>query len=211
MLMHHGAHYMQCVEAANRLVGGYKELAGKNALEIVRWANLHARGTELARSTAEVWNHWLFWQSLTPSSKRPNGELGKALIRTFGDYSTFAEQFASAGTAHVGSGWLWLLASRGKQVRILTTSGTQCPEARGRTVLLAIDLWEHAYYLDHQNRRREYLDALIARRLDWDFAENRYRLFVEARAPRRVARQRPDRNRRKHRKPARQAAARRKR
>jgi Fe-Mn family superoxide dismutase len=209
LMMHHGSHYAQCVESANRLMRGYEELTGKSALEIVRWASEHARGTELATTTAEVWNHWFFWQCLTPWKKRPSGELSKALDRTYGDFNTFAEKFALAGATHVGSGWLWLVANRRKQVKILTTSGAECPEARGRTCLLAIDLWEHAYYLDHQHRRREYLDALIDRRLNWAFAESRYRLVLEreTQAPRTATLQRQPGHRSKQRKRVRKAAA----
>jgi len=179
MMMHHGVHYAQCIEAANRLSRDQKKLAGKNPLEIVRWAREHARGTELLSTASDAWNHSLYWQCLTPEKKRPSGELRTALYRLFGDFSNFADQFAQAGATHVGSGWLWLIANRRKQVRILTTSDTDCPEARGHACLLAIDLWEHAYYLDHQNRRREYLDALIDRRLDWEFAEQRFGLVLQ--------------------------------
>ncbi len=178
-MMHHGAYYSQCIESANRLSRDHKKLAGKNPLDIVRWAREHARGTELLSTASEAWNHSFYWQCLTPGKKRPNGELLKALDRMFGDFSNFADKFALAGATHVGSGWLWLTANSRKQVKILTTSGAYCPEACGHTCLLAIDLWEHAYYLDHQNRRREYLDALIDRRLDWDFAEQRFRLVLQ--------------------------------
>ena len=170
-LMHHGFYHSKCIESVNRLVQDQKKLAGKNPLEILRWARKHARGTELLSTASEAWNHSLYWQCLTPEKKRPSGELGKALDRLFGNFSNFADKFALAGASHVGSGWLWLIANSRKQVRILTTSDADCPEARGLTCLLAIDLWEHAYFLDYQNRRREYLDALIDRRLDWDFAE----------------------------------------
>ena len=158
-MMHHGAYHSQCIASANRLARDHKKLAGKNPLEIVRWACEHARGTELLSTASEAWNHSFYWQCLTPGKMRPHGELGKALDRMFGDFSNFADKFALAGATHVGSGWVWLIANSRKQVRILTTSGADCPEARGHTCLLAIDLWEHAYYLDHQNRRREYLDA----------------------------------------------------
>ena len=176
-MMLHGSYHAQCVESANRLAQDHKELAGKNSLEIMRWACEHARDTELLAMASEAWNHSFYWQCLTPGKKRPGGELGNALDRMFGDFSNFADKFALAGATHLGSGWLWLTTNSRKQVRILTTSGADCPEAHGHTCLLAIDLWEHAYYLDHQNRRREYLDALIDRRLDWDFAEQRYCLF----------------------------------
>jgi superoxide dismutase len=108
----------------------------------------------------------------------------------------------------VGSGWLWLTANSRKQVRILTTSDADCPEARGHTCLLAIDLWEHAYYLDHQNRRREYLDALIDRRLDWEFAEQRFRLVLqpESQAQRKISSRAGDRKRSRNPKQQRKAA-----
>ena len=170
----HGSYHAECVESANRLARDHEELAGKESLEIIGWACEHARGTELLSMASEAWNHSFYWNCLTPVKKRPNGELGKAIDRMFGDYSHFADSFALAGATHVGSGWLWLTANGRKQLRILTTSGADCPEACGHTCLLAIDLWEHAYYLDHQNRRREYLDALIDRKLDWDFAEQRF-------------------------------------
>ena len=183
MMMHHGSYYSQCIESANRLSRDHKKLAGKDPLEIVRWAREHARGTELLSTASEAWNHSFYWQCLTPGKKRPSGELCKVLYRMFGDFSNFADKFALAGATHVGSGWLWLTANSRKQVRILTTSDADCPEARGHTCLMAIDLWEHAYYLDHQNRRREYLDALIDRRLDWEFAEQRFRLVLQRKAP----------------------------
>jgi Fe-Mn family superoxide dismutase len=118
----------------------------------------------------------------------------------FGDFSNFADKFALAGATHVGSGWVWLIANSRKQVRILTTSGADCPEARGHTCLLAIDLWEHAYYLDHQNRRREYLDGLIDRRLDWEFAEQRFHLVLqrETQARRKTSSRTGDRKRGSH-------------
>ena len=108
----------------------------------------------------------------------------------------------------MGSGWLWLTANSRKQVRILTTSDADCPEAHGHTCLLAIDLWEHAYYLDHQNRRREYLDALIDRRLDWEFAEQRFCLVLqrESQARRKTSSRAGDRKRSSHPKQQRKAA-----
>ncbi len=179
MQIHHGCHHSQCIELANRLSRDHKEAAGKSPLEIVRWARKHARDTELLAAASDAWNHAFFFQCLTPTKKRPSGDLRAALERSFGDFASFADKFALAGATHVGSGWLWLVANRRKQVRIMTTSDTDCPEARGHTCLLAIDLWEHAYYFDHQGRRREYLDAVIDRRLDWEFAELRFRLLLE--------------------------------
>lgn len=188
--VHYGSHHASCIAWANQLSRERDELAHKSALDIVCWAREHARDTELFKATSEAWNHDLFWQSLTPSKKRPVGELCRAIDRAFGNFANLAQELVLAGAAHVGSGWLWLVVNHRKQVKILTTLGTDSPEYRGSTCLLAIDLWEHAYYFDHQNRRREYLDAVIDRRLDWDFAAARYRLALERstnarRAPRR--------------------------
>jgi Fe-Mn family superoxide dismutase len=180
--IHHGIHHATCIALANQLSGERPELAHKSSLEIVCWAREHARDTALFTATSEAWNHALLWQSLTPSRKRPEGELCRAIDEAFGNYSNLAGALATAGATHVGSGWLWLVVNHRNQVKILTTSGTDSPEYRGTACLLAIDLWEHAYYFDHHNRRREYLDALIDRRLDWDFAAARYRLAFEQNA-----------------------------
>ncbi|MEP7247578.1 MAG: Fe-Mn family superoxide dismutase, partial [Gammaproteobacteria bacterium] len=125
--VHHGCHYATCIALANQLSREHPELAHKGALDIVLWARKHARHTELFAATSEAWNHELFWQSLTPSKKRPGGELCRAIDRAFGDFATLAQQLAVAGAAHVGSGWLWLVANRGKQLKIRTTSGTDSP------------------------------------------------------------------------------------
>jgi Fe-Mn family superoxide dismutase len=210
MMMHHGSHYSRLIESANRLVRNHRNLVGKTPLEILRWARTHASGTELLATASEAWNHSIYWESLTPATTRPSGELRKVLFRMFGDFSDFADQFALAGASHVGSGWLWLTANRRKQLRILTTSNVDCPEGRGGQIcLLAIDLWEHAYFLDHQNRRREYLDALIDRRLDWEFAEQRFRLALQPDKPARPksSDRTGDRKRTRHPRQKRKAAA----
>ena len=209
-MMIHGSYHAECVESANRLARHHEGLQGKSSLEVMRWACEHARGSELHSTASEAWNHSFYWQCLTPGKKRPGGELRKALDRMFGDFSNFAEKFALAGASHLGSGWLWLTTNRRKQLRILTTSGADCPEVHGLTCLLAVDLWEHAYYLDHQNRRREYLDALIDRRLDWDFAEQRFCLFLqrESEARRQPSSRAGDRKRSRYPKRRKAAAAR---
>jgi Fe-Mn family superoxide dismutase len=189
--VHHGSHHASCISLANRLALDHEELAHKEPLEIVCWARAHARDTELFTATSEAWNHALFWQSLSPSKKRPGGKLGRAIDREFGNFDHFAEELKAAGGAHLGSGWLWLAVNARRQLKILTTSGTDSPEYKGSTCLLAIDLWEHAYYFDHQSRRRDYLNAVVDSRLDWDFAGARYRLALERNANARRDSRRP--------------------
>lgn len=162
------------VDAANRLARAHDSLAGHSPVEIVRWARERPEETALRDAASEAVNHFWLWRSLTPQKKRPRGALGAALQRAFGDYGRFAYAFAETGERHFGSGWLWLVADDAGELEMLSGADGDCPEADGCRCLLAIDLWEHAYYLDHQERRREYLDAVIDRRLDWDFAAQRF-------------------------------------
>jgi Fe-Mn family superoxide dismutase len=185
--LHHW-HYAKCVRSANQLARQHRELADKSALDIVRWAREHARDSKLFAASSEAWNHEQLWHSLTPLRLRPDGELARAMDGAFGSYSEFAAAFALAGAAHVGSGWLWLVANRRKQVRIVTTANTDSPEYRGSTCLLAVDLWEHAYYFDHQTNRLKYLRAVIDSRLDWTFAAARYDVAMARSAAVRPAR-----------------------
>lgn len=184
----HHWHYAKCVRSANKLAHEHRELADKSPLDIVRWAREHARDSKLFAASSEAWNHELLWHSLTPSRLRPDRELARAMAAAFGSYSEFADAFALAGAAHVGSGWLWLVANRRKQVRIVTTANTDSPEYRGSTCLLAVDLWEHAYYFDHQTSRLKYLRGVIDSRLDWTFATARYEVAMARRAAVRPAR-----------------------
>lgn len=172
--IHHEQHHAAYVDTANRLMQDCAELAGKSALEIVRWAALADGQAALSNAASQAWNHCFQWQSLSPQKHRPKGRLRDALEREFGGYARFANEFASAGVQQFGSGWLWLTLDDARRVRIHATANADSPAARGEHCLLTIDLWEHAYHIDHQNRRREYLDAVIDRRLNWEFAHENF-------------------------------------
>jgi Fe-Mn family superoxide dismutase len=113
---------------------------------------------------------------LCPERRRPPERLAAAIERDFGSYKQFAEEFGKSGTQHFGSGWLWLVADRKQKLHIRVTANADRPARSRWNCLLTIDLWEHSYYLDHQDRRREYLDAVIDRRLKWQFAGEQFEL-----------------------------------
>lgn len=166
---HHGLHHKAYVDNANKMIEGRKDLAGKSVLEIVRAVAKSDGDKGLFNNASQVWNHTFQWHSLPGSKTRPSGNLAELLKASFGDYDKFAAEFAGAGMKQFGSGWLWLTTD-GKQLQIKTTANADSPAAHGERCLLTIDVWEHAYYLDHQNRRKAYLDAVIDQRLNWDFA-----------------------------------------
>lgn len=174
MQFHLSLHHAGYIETANRLLAERPELAGKSRLEVLQLTARNDPGSALARNVAKAWNHDFFWSSLSPAKQRPEGELRVALEREFGSYAEFAHTFAETAAEEVGSGWLWLVADNGGRPRIELTGNSKTPAACGERCLLAIDLWEHAYCFDHQNRRREYLDAVIDRRLNWKFARQMY-------------------------------------
>lgn len=137
------------------------------------------RHQALYRYAAEVWNHNLFWRSMRPrGGGTAHGRLGEALRKRFGSYERFTHKVKSAASAHFGSGWLWL-AWRGGAPEIVVTRNAGSPLVRGETALLALDLWEHAYYLDHQNRRAAYVATFLDELVNWDFA-NRVLAQLEA-------------------------------
>lgn len=171
---HHGFHHAGYVAGANQALREYPALIGMAPLQIVRWAAKHAPNSPLFRNAAQAWNHDFYWRSLAVSSSGPGGVLGKALQRDFGGVASFEVAFAEAGMAQFGGGWLWLTANYRRRLSIQTSSNADTPAAKGKQCLLTVDLWEHAYYLDHQNRRREYLDAVIGKHLNWSFAAQQF-------------------------------------
>jgi Fe-Mn family superoxide dismutase len=167
--IHHGRHHRAYVEKA-RTLAGQVHLADQPLERIVLQTAGQDRHRALFNNAAQAWNHAFYWRSLRPGGGgKPQGEIAERVEADLGGHDAFAEQFASAATGHFGSGWAWLVLD-GDRVKITTTSNADTPLAHGQAPLLAIDVWEHAYYLDYQNRRAEHVAAVIAHLLNWDFA-----------------------------------------
>jgi Fe-Mn family superoxide dismutase len=140
--------------------------------ELIRVTERNPSQHALYCHAAEVWNHNLFWRSMRPGGGAgADGRVAEELSRRFGSYDRFVQQVKSAARAHFGSGWLWLVWSRGT-LELLVTHNAGTPLVRGYTVLLALDLWEHAYYLDHQNRRSAYVATFLEELVNWEHANS---------------------------------------
>ncbi len=165
---HYGGHHRAHVARLNALVAG-SELAGHTLEEL-----LQAATGELFDQAAEVWNHTFHWHCLSPhGGGEPEGALAEAIAARFGSFAAFKEVFAAAAAANVGSGWAWLVRTADGGVELLTTRNADTPIAHGRTPLLAVDVWEHAYYLDYRNDRAAYLEAIWAL-VNWEFVAQNF-------------------------------------
>ena len=171
--IHHGKHHRTYVDKLNALVKD-TDLAG-GTLEAIVKQSARRRAAEPAmaavfNNAAQAWNHAFYWKSLRPrGGPAPQGKLAALITSSFGSHAGFAEALKSAATSHFGSGWAWLVLDCGA-LSIVTTANADTPIVRGETPLLVIDVWEHAYYLDHQERRAAYVTGVVDHLLDWDFA-----------------------------------------
>lgn len=170
LLVHYGKHHKTYVDQLNKGIEG----SGLEALtldEVMRRTAHKPDSASLFNNAAQAWNHAFYWHSLRPQG---GGEIPSALRqmidRSFGSIDQCKQALASAATGQFGSGWAWLV-QEGEQLRVITTHDADNPLTQGMTPLLAIDVWEHAYYLDFQNRRVDYVNALIDKLLNWDFAQ----------------------------------------
>jgi superoxide dismutase, Fe-Mn family len=167
--IHHGKHHRAYVEKT-KVLAKQLRLADLPLERIIQEAARQPGQRELFNNAAQAWNHAFYWRSLRPGGGgEPKGEMAARIDADLGGYRSFAELFATAATGQFGSGWAWLVLEGGK-LAISTTGNADTPLVHGQTPLLTIDVWEHAYYLDHQNRRADYVSAVIAHLLDWDFA-----------------------------------------
>ena len=167
MSFHYGKHHKAYVDKTNELVAG-TQLAGMPLEELVLAAE-HEKNQPLFNNAAQAWNHTFFWKSLRPGGTKPSGAIATRLDKDLGGYDKFAEAFAKAAVGQFGSGWAWLVDKGGK-LAIVTTSNADTPLTTDATPLLTLDVWEHAYYLDYQNRRPDFAKAVIEKLLDWEFA-----------------------------------------
>jgi len=165
---HHGKHHQKYVDTTNdKIAGG--PLASASLEEIVQEAEGKDQG--LFNNAAQVWNHTFYWNSMKPGGGgAPAGDISDAIKAAFGDYDAFKKAFSEAGATQFGSGWAWLVLKDGKlETRKTPNAETPLTEA-GATPLLTMDVWEHAYYLDYQNKRPDYISAFLDNLVNWDFA-----------------------------------------
>ncbi len=165
---HYGKHHRSYVDNLNRLVGG-TDLSELELPDLILHASKHEDLRPVFNNAAQVWNHTFYWHSLKPGGSRPSGELAKMIDRDFGSLNELTSAIHAKALSHFGSGWAWLVHD-GETLHVTATSDADNPILTGQTPLLTIDVWEHAYYLDHQNRRGEYLEGVISSLLNWNHA-----------------------------------------
>ena len=167
---HYSKHHKGYVDKLNELVLG-TEFEEMSLEEVILNTKDKTDKTAVFNNAAQVWNHDFYWNSLSPGGRKPSKDLARSIEAGFGSCSGFLEQFAKAGVSQFGSGWVWLVEKDGA-LEIVSTSDAENPMSTGQgKALLTLDVWEHAYYLDHQNRRQDYLAKALEKLLHWDFAE----------------------------------------
>jgi Fe-Mn family superoxide dismutase len=166
---HYHKHHKTYVDTLNTLVEGTR-YADMKLEQIVQAAHGKddPKEKKIFNNAGQVWNHDFYWRSLSPKPAQPSGAL-KAAIEEFGGKDKLIEALATAGKDQFGSGWAWLV-SKGGKLAVEKTGNAENPMAKGLNCLLTVDVWEHAYYLDYQNLRAKYLEAVLAKILNWDFA-----------------------------------------
>ncbi|TLN25073.1 superoxide dismutase [bacterium] len=165
---HHGKHHKAYVDNLNKLIAG-TDLESKTLEEIILLAAGDAAKAGMFNNAAQIWNHTFFWHCMKPGGGgQPTGELAAKIDATFGGYDKFAELFKAAAVGRFGSGWGWLVLEGGA-LKIVSTPNAETPLAKGQKALLTVDVWEHAYYLDYQNRRPDFVQAFLDHLVDWDF------------------------------------------
>ena len=163
---HHGKHHAKYVEVANDLVKGTAHEA--QSLEQVMVESF-GKNDKLFNNVGQIFNHNEFWKCMKPNGGGSLPEALKAkLVDAFGSVEAFVEEFVAAGTGQFGSGWVWLVIKDGK-LAIMKTANAENPVVHGATPLLVADVWEHAYYLDYQNRRPDFLKTFMEKLVNWDY------------------------------------------
>ena len=165
---HYGKHHKTYVDKATDMVKG-TEFADAQLEDIVKATYGKADQKALFNNAAQAWNHSFYWKSLTPKGGAPSGKLLDRINTDFGDLAKLKDELSKAAVTQFGSGWAWLVLDGGT-LKVVQTANADTPLATGKTPLLTIDVWEHAYYLDHQNKRPGYVTAVIDNLINWEFA-----------------------------------------
>ena len=170
---HYGKHHQAYINNLNNLVKD-NEMSAMTLEEIIKLSKGDANKAGVFNNAAQVWNHTFYWHSMRPQGGgEPQGKLREQIEKDFGGFEQFKEQFKQAGATQFGSGWAWLILEDGK-LKVTKTGNADLPLAKGQVPILTVDVWEHAYYLDYQNRRPDYLGIFLENLANWEFAENNF-------------------------------------
>jgi Fe-Mn family superoxide dismutase len=165
---HYGKHHKAYVDNTNKLIAG-TDLENETLENIIKKASGDSAKAGLFNNAAQIWNHSFYWQCLKPGGGgAPKGAVASKITSTWGNADKFFEELKNAGVTQFGSGWAWLVLEK-DELKITKTANADTPLVHGQKPLLTIDVWEHAYYLDYQNRRPDYLSAVIEKLINWDF------------------------------------------
>ena len=166
---HHGKHHQTYVTNLNNLINE-TELANASLEEIIVATAGKADKVGIFNNAAQVWNHTFYWNSMKKGGGGlPTGDIATKINEDFGSFGAFVDAFKNAGLTQFGSGWAWLVLEDGK-LKVTKTSNADTPLAHNQKAILTVDVWEHAYYLDYQNKRADYLDIFLRNLVNWDFA-----------------------------------------
>lgn len=166
---HYGKHHQAYVNNLNNLLKGHA-LEHKSLDEVIKATAGKIEMASLFNNAAQIWNHTFYWQSMKKSGGgKPNGEIAKKIDSDLGGYEKFCELFKTAGATQFGSGWAWLTLEQGK-LKVIKTHDAELPMTMGQQALITMDVWEHAYYIDYQNRRPDYIQVFLDHLINWDFA-----------------------------------------
>ena len=167
---HYGKHHKGYVENLNKLVAGTPWATESSLKKVVIESAGQADRTAIFNNAAQAWNHDFFWKSMKPhGGGQPTGLLLDKIVKSFGSFDEFKTAFQTAGVSQFGSGWVWLV-QEGDDLKIVKTSNADTPIAHNQVPLLTCDVWEHSYYLDYQNRRKDYILTFLDHLANWDFA-----------------------------------------
>jgi superoxide dismutase, Fe-Mn family len=166
---HYGKHHKTYVDNLNKFVAG-TEYAGQSLEKIIASTAGQVERAAIFNNAAQIWNHTFYWKSLSPKGGgEPPAALVQKIVASFGSVDACKKELANAAVAQFGSGWSWLVLE-GDKLKVVKTANAEVPLTKGMKPLLTIDVWEHAYYLDYQNRRADYVNAVIDKLINWEFA-----------------------------------------
>lgn len=168
---HHDKHHQAYVTNLTKLIAG-TDMENMSLEEIIKKSAPDAAKAGIFNNSAQVWNHSFYWNCMKKNGGgKPGAKLLAKIETAFGSFDKFIEEMKNAAVTQFGSGWAWLVLD-GDTVKIMKTSNADCPLAHGQKALLTIDVWEHAYYLDYQNRRPDYVATFFEKLVNWEFVES---------------------------------------